>query len=327
MKRTLLAIVDPADIARAAAARTTFGRATFCRTSSGRTNSSDTSSVRTIAARAKKVPAVFSAAWLAGCLALTSMASAPLYAQPPADAPDLSPAPLHERHEGMGVTLEDFFVAALDYSPSLKIAEERMDIGKSRRRAATGQLLPQVSATANLSDNRQRQMDRLATYRGERYALQMRQVLFNWAAFKERSAAQLEEDQYEAEYFEQLATLLTDIAEKYFAVLHAQDALSFNRSELEAVELQLDQVQSMYDRQMIQVTDLYEVRARLAEVQAEGELLGSEVVLAEEMLRSATGLSVGQLHELAEEPEMPVIEGQVDSWVTQARLHSPLVRA
>lgn len=260
------------------------------------------------------------------CLTLVLAPGAQLYAQGnPADA--ANQAPLHERHAGMGVTLEDFFLAAMDFSPSLKIAEERMNIGEARRRAATGQLLPQVNATANLSDNRQRQVQGLSTYRGERYALQLRQVLFNWAAFKERSAAKLAEDQIEAEYFEQLAVLLTDIAEKYFTVLQAKDALRFNQSELEAVELQLEQVQSMYDRQMIQVTDLYEVRARLAEVRAEQELLSSEVILAEEMLRAATGLSVGPLHELADVPELPAIEGQVDSWVTQARQNSHLVRA
>lgn len=262
------------------------------------------------------------------CLAALLLGSGNvLYAQSAVVDPASTHTPLYERHEGMGTTLEDFFVAAMDYSPALKIAEERMSIGDSRRRAATGQLLPQVSATANLSDNRQRQVEGLSTYRGERYALQMRQVLFNWAAFKERSAAQLEEDQFEAEYFEQLATLLTDIATKYFAVLQAQDALRFNQAELEAVSLQDEQVQSMYDRQMIQVTDLYEVRARLAEVRAEEELLSSELILAQETLRSATGLAVGPLDQLADVPELPAIEGQVDSWVAQARLNNHLVRA
>jgi len=38
---------------------------------------------------------------------------------------------------GQGHTLEDFFTAALNFSPSLRIAEERMNVGASRRRSAS----------------------------------------------------------------------------------------------------------------------------------------------------------------------------------------------
>ncbi len=53
-----------------------------------------------------------------------------------------------------GSTLEDFFSAAVEFSPTLQIAEEGLNIGSARRRAANGRLLPQVSARASISDNR-----------------------------------------------------------------------------------------------------------------------------------------------------------------------------
>ena len=53
----------------------------------------------------------------------------------------------------VGQTLQDFFSAALDFSPRLRIAEQNLNIGAARRSAATGQLLPQVRANASLSDN------------------------------------------------------------------------------------------------------------------------------------------------------------------------------
>ena len=52
----------------------------------------------------------------------------------------------------VGTTLEDFFTAALNYSPRLKIAEESVKISSARERAAKGRLLPQLNASANVSE-------------------------------------------------------------------------------------------------------------------------------------------------------------------------------
>ena len=147
-----------------------------------------------------------------------------------------------------GSTLEDFFSAAVEFSPTLKIAEEGLNIGSARRRAANGRLLPQVSARASISDNRNESQGRAQqTFDGERFSVQLTQTLFNWQAFAARSQAYLIEDQLEAEYYGELANLLTEVAEKYFNVLQSTDALESIASELEAVSNQLDQIQSLYD--------------------------------------------------------------------------------
>ena len=92
-------------------------------------------------------------------------------------------------------TLQDFFSAALDFSPRLRIAEQNLNIGAARRSAATGQLLPQVRANASLSDNTRVQSGQETTFDGNRYSLQLTQVLFNWQAFAARAQAVLREDQ------------------------------------------------------------------------------------------------------------------------------------
>ena len=123
----------------------------------------------------------------------------------------------------VGETLQDFFSAALDYSPRLRIAEENLNIGAARRSAATGQLLPQVRANASLSDNTRNQGGQETSFDGNRYSLQLTQVLFNWQAFAARAQAVLREDQAEAQYYGELAVLLTEVAEKYFDTLQARD--------------------------------------------------------------------------------------------------------
>lgn len=220
-----------------------------------------------------------------------------------------------------GSTLEDFFTAALDYSPELRISRDRLDISAARRKAANSQLLPQINANASISDNDQLDnvRDFRSKYRGERYSVQLTQVLFNWQVFAARSAAYLFEDQAEAEYYAQLSYVLTDVADRYFAVLQADDAVTSIAAEVDALTNQLNRIESLYELQSAQITDLYEGQARLAAAQADQLALESELAIAREKLRAVSGVNVGELYRLNEEAEIPPVEGNVDIWLDRAR--------
>jgi len=227
----------------------------------------------------------------------------------------------------IGYTLEDFFTAALDYSPSLRIAEENLKISGAQKDVARGQLLPQVSANANLSDNRRTANDVLNQFDGERYSLQLSQVLFNWRSFMARKRLDDVEDQVEAEYFYELSSVLTDVADKYFTVLQAQDALVSVQSELEAVANQLDQINSLFELQLAQITDLRLAQAELSAIQAQQIRLQSELSLAQEALRSVSGLDVGALFTLDNEIAVPGVENSLQYWVQLARENNQMVQA
>ena len=227
-----------------------------------------------------------------------------------------------------GSTLEDFFSASIDFSPALKIAEEGLNITSARRRAANGRLLPQVAARASISDNRTlRSGQANQTFDGDRFSIQLTQTLFNWQAFAARSQAYLIEDQAEAEYYGELANLLTEVAEKYFNVLQAEDAFDSIASELEAVSNQLDQIQSLYDRQLARITDLYQVQASLAAVEGQQLQLQVQLALSREALFSVSGLTAGELSGLRENAEIPPLENSISFWVNQANKNNHQIRA
>ncbi|MDP3516090.1 MAG: TolC family protein [Pseudohongiella sp.] len=289
----------------------------------------------------KRVPEYFCKASNAGmaCLTLASAgllliatlgAMAPAYAQTPAQAQQTA-ADIQVSNTaletGIGQTLEDFFTAALEYSPRLQVAEAKRDIGAARRRSANGQLLPQISASASISDNRQDALNRISEYRGERLALVLRQVLFDWRVFSQRGQAYALENQLEAEYFAELSVVLTSVAERYFDVLQAEDALRSIQSERESVRNQVNQVERLYGLQMAQITDLYDAQARLSAVEAEELLLSSDVTLTRDALRSATGLGVGSLYVLGEGSALPEVDGNLEDWVQRARQGNHQIRA
>lgn len=229
----------------------------------------------------------------------------------------------------IGNTLEDFFTAAISYSPQLQIAAETLNIGSSRRDAANGRLLPQLNANASLSDNRRStsNTNRIDEFDGSRYSLQLSQVLFNWQAFSARQAAYLVENQFEAEYYGELSNLLTDVAERYFDVLQASDALDSIAGELEAVQNQLNQIQSRYDRQLAQITDLYQAQASVAAVEAEQLTLQSDLAMKREALRSLSGVTAGDLFSLRDNAVIPPLENSINYWVRQAEENNHLIVA
>ena len=227
----------------------------------------------------------------------------------------------------VGETLQDFFSAALDFSPRLLIAEQNLNIGAARRSAATGQLLPQVRANASLSDNTRVQSGQETTFDGNRYSLQLTQVLFNWQAFAARAQAVLREDQAEQLYYSELAILLTDVAEKFFDTLQARDALDSIASEYEAVSNQLQQIESLYARQLAQITDLYQAQASLASVEAQQIQLESRLDIQLEALRSVSGIEPGELFRLAEGAKVPQLENNLHYWVDQAEKNNHSIKA
>ena len=121
--------------------------------------------------------------------------------------------------------------------------------------------------------------------------------------------------------------MLTDVAEKYFDALQADDAHESISSELDAISNQLNQIQSFYDLQLAQITDLYEAQARLAAVQSEALELQSQRALSREALRSVTGVAVGRLYQLGESAAAPSVINNIEYWVEQARSSNQLILA
>jgi len=258
----------------------------------------------------------FALAFLLPLPAVPLLAAEAMFADP--DAPVGMP----------GTSLEDFFTAALNYSPQLNIARERWNILSARKDAANGQLLPQVNATANVSDNtRKEQLAPERVFTGERYTLQVSQVLFNWQAFAARSQAYLLENQTEAEYYAELAQLLTDVADRYLIVLQAEDALRSLDSELEAMANQINQIQTLFDLQLTQITNLYDAQARMAGLQAQRVNAESELAMSREALRASSGLEVGALSRLPEAINVPPLEGSLAEWLDRSRSNNSLIAA
>ena len=228
--------------------------------------------------------------------------------------------------DSAGVKLDDFLAAAIEYSPRLAVARENRNIEAARRAAASGQLLPQISATAHVTENRRETLGRLEEFRGERYSVQVDQALFDWQAFTARRRAQRLEAMQEAEYWFEFSLTLTEVADRYLGVLQAQDARESTEAELTAVTSQVEQIQSLFDRELAPITDLRRAQAGLSSVRADQVRLRSEFELARQALQAWSGRPVGDLHALGE-GAAPPLGHDVEHWVQLAHENNLQIEA
>lgn len=234
---------------------------------------------------------------------------------------------------GKAVYAEDLltiYQQALEADPELKSSEAKIGIGTAQKGQALGSMLPQVTGTANWSINSQRQdkkIDPVSDYYGVRYIVSLNQTLLDFSKFWTWRRTKSTESQYTLENIEAQHTLLFKVVEKYFDVLETEDELDFYKSEEEITEQQLEQIQKLFDRQLIKITDLYAIQAHLDQVKASIIEAETKVVTAKGSLKELTNTSPAMLLKLRDDIDYKELEGKLDDWLEVAKSENPTLVA
>lgn len=232
---------------------------------------------------------------------------------------------------------------ALESDPNLKAAGLKVEIGSAQKGQALGQMLPQVSGGANWSANNTRSSspaginaftkkafpDSASTnnYHGDRYYLSVNQTLIDFGKFWTWRRAQETENQYIAENIEAEHTLLSNVVEKYFDVLAAEDQLFFYQNERQATEKKLEQIQKRYAKQLLKITDVYEMEANLDLIKANEIDAETALVKAKESLKELTNAEPVNLLKLREDIVYKPLEGSLEDWIAVAKSENPILAA
>ncbi len=229
------------------------------------------------------------------------------------------------------VDLMGIYMQALEADPRVKIAEQKIAIGQARSDGRFAQLLPQATLFANVSDNAVEfpENDNVAReeYDGQRYSLQVRQMLFDWSKLSAQTQAEQVVEQYEAEYLDVLSLMLVDVAERYFNVLLADNDLKLIRDERGLVEEQLRQIDEMYQRKLVSITDLLETQARADEVRTDEIEAENNAAIRRETLAELTGSHVGNVAGMRAEFDLPELNHSMEYWTDLAIAGNKALRA
>jgi outer membrane protein len=224
--------------------------------------------------------------------------------------------------------LFDIYTQALAADPRINIAQQKVEVGKAQADSAFGALLPQASFSASLSDNEVEFDNDLVpdqSYNGERYSVQVRQMLFNWKTISSRARTKQVLAQRESELLDVMSMLLVDVSERYFKVLLAQGDLELKEAEMDLVQQQLRETDELYQRKLVRITDFLETRARADRVRTDLIEAENNLALAREDLAELTGSRVGDLSPIKEDFTLPRLANTMEYWTGLATANNALL--
>ncbi|HEX4871474.1 MAG TPA: TolC family outer membrane protein [Nevskiaceae bacterium] len=224
--------------------------------------------------------------------------------------------------------LLEIYRQAAQQDSTLQAARHQRDASLEARPQARAALLPQINGSFGRQESTEEGTEGFAGMpenpvsrdsTSEALTLTLNQALFDWAAFRRYAQAgdslMLAQTQYRAA--EQ--SLVLRVAQGYFNVLAAADALQFAQSQKAAVGRQLEQAQRRFEVGLSAITDVQEAQAAY-DLTIAGELQAEQALAtARQALAVITGKRDNPTVPLREEiPLAGPQPAEVDRWVDAA---------
>ncbi len=222
--------------------------------------------------------------------------------------------------------LLEVYQLASENDPELHAAQAGFRAVQEARPQARSFLLPSISVGANAAWNRQ-DVERsggpspvgVEEYGSHGYALNLQQAIFRRDYLVQLEQAESQIAQAAAELGSVEQGVILRVAQAYFALLAAQDTLTFAEAERLAVEQQLNQAQQRFDVGLIAITDVHEAQARFDLAVAQAIAARNQVFTAQEALRAIIGVLPESLAVLTERMALiPPSPADIDQWVGTA---------
>lgn len=183
-------------------------------------------------------------------------------------------------------------------------------------------LLPSIALTANsASNNSDSRTYGRQSYNSNAWAVRLTQPLLRWDSKIEYDQTKMLVEQARAELEIARQDLVVRLAQAYFDVLYAQDALVSIESERAAISEQLAAANRRFELGTASITDVRDAKARFDIVSAQQIAARNDLAAKGEALRAITNRYPGTLAALADgvhlhEPSPNDIEAWVNSAVT-----------
>lgn len=209
-------------------------------------------------------------------------------------------------------SLLDVYELALQNDAQLKADRAAYEAGQANRMINRAGLLPQVNASAHVTQYDTESSDNLTNdvvkndYDAKGWDISLEQPLFNMAAwYTYKQGAKLSE-QAEAQFGADQQSLIVRVAEAYFNVLRSIETLEATIAEEKALAKQLEQTKQRFEVGLTAITEVHEAQAafdsaRAATLEARGTL-----GITYEALEVLTGKPEDRVAPLS--PKFPVVE-------------------
>jgi len=192
---------------------------------------------------------------------------------------------------------------------------------------ARANLLPNVSASlgdaANRYDFRSENQVLLPsfekTFNSWGPALNFTLPVYSAPLWEGLTQAKLSVKQSEAQLAQARSDLLVRVAQAYFDVLAAQDALTALRENKKAVSEQLAQAKREFEVGTKTIVDTHEAKARYDQIDAQEQVALGDLAVKQSALRAIIGHDAGELQALRDPVQLdPPKPNDIDTWARNA---------
>lgn len=234
--------------------------------------------------------------------------------------------------QASAMNLSEALQLALQHDPEIResLATYQADLEAGKQE--TSGLLPSIGLSAKANEARTDSSGIFGstseTYPEWSAGLEARQALFRLDWFARGDRADARDALAEARAASRRLQSLRKVAERYFAVLVAQEGVAQAKAEAAAVRESLEDTRKRYDVQLVAGNDLKEAQARDDVAQAQILSAEHELASARDGLREITATQDLVLPSLRREVTFPpLMPMDADSWVKAASGNNPDVLA
>ncbi len=161
----------------------------------------------------------------------------------------------------------------------------------------------------------------------ERWALTARQPLVSGERLAQGKELDIQAQVAELDWQIARETLFLHVAQRYFEVALAQEALEVTRRQLQAAERTLDEVKSRYKLGGNPITDIHETQARLDAIRAQMMADESDLQIKQAALSDATGIGMPNITaHLPTKGNLPSAGKTLDQWNSDVISGNPSLR-
>ncbi|MGN6702504.1 MAG: TolC family outer membrane protein [Burkholderiaceae bacterium] len=209
---------------------------------------------------------------------------------------------------------------ALAADPVFASARAARLAGSEKPVQGLANLLPTIGANGSVSRGRQDTSRGDFGYRNDGYTLSLSQPLFrlaNWALYQE---GKLQEAASEAQFSQAKQDLILRVAQAYFDVLAAQDALLFIEAQQKAITEQLASAKRNFEVGTATITDTNEAQARFDLATAQAIAARNDLDVKTAALEQIVGDAPGALAKLRSDVKLPApVPADLSQWTDSAQ--------
>ncbi|AJP49118.1 channel protein TolC [Rugosibacter aromaticivorans] len=219
---------------------------------------------------------------------------------------------------------------AVAYDAQFAAARAALDAGREKLPQGRAGLLPSIGLTANTAWNDDHRTPRATgtentlQYNSNGWTANLSQPLFRWQNWVAYNQAELAVSLAEAQFAQARQDLILRVAQAYFDVLLAQDALATVQTQKTAIAEQLESAKRSFEVGTTTITDTNEAQSRYDLIIAQEIAAQNDLAVKQETLRTVIGKETGTLQNLR--PGAALISPQpndINAWVTMAETANP----